>query len=105
MEQPNLNYIIKLSGSDIIFQQKIIEIIKIELPLEISVYQENISAKNYKDAAECVHKLKHKISVLSLEKSYYIAEEFESNILKNSTKLKQEFENILTLMQEFVNSL
>jgi hypothetical protein len=29
--------------------------------------------KNYLEAAQSVHKLKHKISILGLDKSYYLA--------------------------------
>jgi hypothetical protein len=36
---------------------------------------------------QSVHKLKHKISILGLEKSYYIAEEYESD-QNNSTNLE-----------------
>jgi hypothetical protein len=35
---------------------------------------------NFLDAAQSVHKLKHKISILGLEKSYYIVEEYESDL-------------------------
>jgi HPt (histidine-containing phosphotransfer) domain-containing protein len=105
MEQPNSNYINELSGEDIEFKQKMITIIKTELPQEIESYEIFISSKNYKATAEMVHKLKHKISVLGLEKSYYIAEEFEDNLKKNSTVLQSEFEEILSVMQKFVNDL
>jgi hypothetical protein len=33
--------------------------------------------------AQSVHKLKHKISILGLEKSCYLAEEYESNLKNN----------------------
>jgi hypothetical protein len=44
--------------------------------------------------AQSVHKLKHKISILGLEKSY-LAEEYESNLKNNSTNLHSDFESIL----------
>lgn len=105
MEQPNSNYINELSGEDIEFKQKMITIIKTELPHEIESYKTFFASENYKATAEIVHKLKHKISVLGLEKSYYIAEEFEDNLKKNSTVLQNEFEEILCVMQNFVNDL
>ncbi|MBC5836945.1 Hpt domain-containing protein [Flavobacterium muglaense] len=105
MEQPNLNYINDLSGDNAEFKQKLIAILKRELPEEIDVYNKEYANVNYLLAAQSVHKLKHKISILGLEKSYYIAEEYENNLKENSTDLKAVFENILESMQEFVSDL
>jgi hypothetical protein len=44
---------------------------------------------------QAVHKLKHKISILGLEKSYYIAEEYENNLNDSLIILQIEFEAIL----------
>lgn len=103
MEQPNLNYINQLSGDNEEFKVKIISILKKELPEEIDIYKEHINKNNYKLAAESVHKLKHKLSILGLEKNYYIAEKFEDNLKQNSTDLQSDFETILKLVQDFVN--
>ncbi|MBP6182737.1 Hpt domain-containing protein [Flavobacterium sp.] len=105
MEKPNLNYINELSGDNLEFKTRIIEIVKKELPLEISVYDEFMKNKNFSNAAQSVHKIKHKISILGLEKSYYIAEEYENNLNKETTLLQFEFESLLKSMQEFVNNL
>ncbi|MBY0485598.1 MAG: Hpt domain-containing protein [Flavobacteriaceae bacterium] len=105
MEKPNSKYINQLSGDNDEFKAKIIGILKKELPEEVAVYQNHIQTNNLKFAAESVHKLKHKISILSLEKSYYIAEEFEKNLKEQSTNLQSEFEFILKIMQDFVDQL
>ncbi|MEZ7500206.1 Hpt domain-containing protein [Flavobacterium sp. Arc3] len=105
MEQPNLNYIKELSGDNLDFKNKIIAILKKELPDEIALYTQEYANANYLLAAQSVHKLKHKISVLGLEKSYYIAEEYENNLKDNSTDLNADFENILKSMQDFVSHL
>nr|WP_305069908.1 Hpt domain-containing protein [Flavobacterium covae] len=105
MEQPNESYIKQLSGDNDVFRTKIISVIKQELPEEINTYKENITAKKFQQTASSVHKLKHKISVLGMEKSYYLAEEFEINLLKQSTDLQLEFEAILDAMQQFVDQL
>jgi HPt (histidine-containing phosphotransfer) domain-containing protein len=105
MEKPNSNYINQLSGDNEEFKAKIIGILKRELPEEVAFYENHIQSKNYKLAAECVHKLKHKVSILGLEKSYYIAEEFEDNLKEQSTELQSEFESILKAMQDFVDIL
>ena len=88
MEQPNLSYIDSLSGGDKDFKQKLIDIIKKEYPEEKDIYLTNIKKGNYKQAASNVHKLKHKISILGLEKSYDIAANYEANLLEDNTDLK-----------------
>lgn len=105
MEQPNLSYINSMSGGDKAFEQKLIDIIKKEFPEEKAVYFANIKAKNHKLTAENVHKLKHKISILGLEKSYETAVAFENNLLEGSTELQDEFESILTIMTNYLQQL
>lgn len=105
MEQPNSEYINQLSGDNEEFKAKIVGILKKELPEEVAFYENQVQTKNYKLAAESVHKLKHKVSILGLEKSYYIAEEYEENLKANSTNLQSDFEKILKMMQDFVAKL
>ena len=105
MEQPNLEYIDKLSGDNIEFRTKLIGILKKELPQEVEVYLREMKNVNFSYASQSVHKLKHKISLLGLEKSYYIAEEYEDNLIEGTTLLKLEFETILKSMQDFVDCL
>ncbi|MFL9845013.1 Hpt domain-containing protein [Flavobacterium rhizosphaerae] len=105
MELPNLDYIEQLSAGDTAFRQKLVDTIKSELPQEIKEYYNNLQNKDYKAAAGNVHKLKHKISVFGMGKSYYIAEEYEKNLLENSEKLKNEFEDVLVAMNDFTTGL
>ncbi|MFM2213204.1 MAG: hypothetical protein RL427_467 [Bacteroidota bacterium] len=105
MEQPNLDYILKLSANDERVKSKLINTMKFELPLEIDAYFVSIHLKKTAQAAACVHKLKNKIGILGLEEGYHIAEEYENQLKNREKKLQVEFENILTLMQNFVNSL
>lgn len=105
MEKPNTIYLDELCGDDVMFKQKMITILKTELPQEIESYYTLFSTKNYKSTAELVHKLKHKVSILGLEKSYYIAEKFEDNLKQGSTDLQFEFEEILKIMQRFTDDL
>jgi HPt (histidine-containing phosphotransfer) domain-containing protein len=102
MEQPNFSYIDELSGGDEVFKQKLITIIKTEFPEEKAVYFKNIESKKFKEAAENVHKLKHKISILGLEKSYEVAANFENNLIQNSKIGKVEFERILQTITDFL---
>jgi len=105
METPNLSYIESMSGGDTAFEQKLITIIKDEFPQEKQEYTNNISKKHYKLAAENVHKLKHKISILGLEKSYAIAANYEHNLINKTTKGKDDFDRILQTITEFLKTL
>lgn len=105
MEQPNLNYIKTLSGGDLDFEKKIIEILKQEFPEEKDVYENCITQENFKETAEIVHKIKHKMSIIGLEKSYELAVNYEKKLLNNSTELREEFESVLETMQNYVKNL
>ena len=61
--------------------------------------------KKYKLAADNVHKLKHKISILGLEKSYEIAIAFENNLIEGDTSLYKEFETILNTITNYLQKL
>jgi len=105
MEQPNFSYINSLCGDDEIFKQKLLDIIKMEYPEERDIYLKNSAAKNFKEAANNVHKLKHKISILGLEKSYEIAVAFEENLLEGNTNLNDQFESILNTITNYLKQL
>ncbi|WP_159023712.1 Hpt domain-containing protein [Formosa sp. L2A11] len=105
MEEPNLSYIHSMSGGDTNFEQKLIAIIKQEFPKEKAIYYENYNAGNFKMTADNVHKLKHKISILGLEKSYGIAVAFENNLLEGKTELSEAFEAILNNMTNYLTTL
>jgi len=105
METPNLSYIYNMSGGDTAFEKKIINIIKMEFSLEKEEYLKNFKAKNFKLTADNVHKLKHKISILGLDKSYEIASAFENDLLKGNTSLNQEFKSILINITNYLQQL
>ena len=105
MEQPNQTYINNLSGGDEIFKQKLIEIIKREFPEEKQIYFDNYNAKKFKLTADNVHKLKHKISILGLEKGYEIAVNYERNLEEGKTEGKDQFEAILSNITKYLETL
>ncbi len=105
MEQPNLSYIESMSAGDKTFEQKLIDIIQKEFPEEKQVYFDNITAENFKEAAENVHKLKHKISILGLVKSYEVAVDYEHNLIDGSTIGKEDFESTLQNITDFLKTL
>ncbi|WP_282124232.1 Hpt domain-containing protein [Algibacter mikhailovii] len=105
MEQPNFSYIDQLSRGDDVFKQKLLDIIKIEFPEEKAIYLKNIESRKFKEAAGNVHKLKHKISILGLEKSYVVATNFENNLIESSDLGREEFEDVLEVMTNFLSKL
>ena len=105
MERPNLSYIESMSGGDKTFERKLIDIIKEEFPIEKEVYFTNIKSKNNKLTAEIVHKLKHKISILGLEESYKIADEYEHNLRLKSNDKAYDFDLILATISNYLKTI
>ena len=102
MEQPNLLYINELSKGDEEFKKQVIEVLKEELSGEIERYFLHIKNEDLKKTKEVVHRIKHKMSILGLEKSYKITNDFENNLADNSLENKEYFENILPIMLDFL---
>ncbi|MBU3821269.1 Hpt domain-containing protein [Flavobacteriaceae bacterium XHP0103] len=105
IEKPNLSYIHSLSGGDKTFEKKLITILKTEFPVEKKLYEKNIKSNNFIESAENVHKLKHKISILGLIKSYEIASEFENNLKESNISLKDDFDDIMQNITNYLNTL
>lgn len=105
MENPNMSYIEAMSNGDKAFEEKIIKIIKTEFVVERKDYETLIKKKDFEKSAQMVHKIKHKISILSLEKSYAIAQHYEESLLIGKTELQLDFEAILDGIQDFLNRI
>ena len=105
MEKPNLSYIQQLSGGEKSFEQTLINVIKEEFPLEKLTYFDNINKKDLKKTAESVHKLKHKISILGLEKGYEKANNFERNLKDNFLNGQDDFEGILLAITNYLKTV
>jgi len=104
-EMPNFKYIDQLSDGDETFKSKLLQIMKNEFPLELQQYHEAVSSNDFFGIASVVHKLKNKISMLGMESSYLIAQEYEESLKQSRTSKKESFEEVLTLMTDFINSL
>ncbi|SNR16503.1 Hpt domain-containing protein [Tenacibaculum jejuense] len=103
-EQPNLNYISELSGGDKEFEAKMLSILKSELPEEVNTYNNHVEKQDFKQIAEIVHKIKHKISILGLEKSYESAVAYEKELLEGDMKGHTDFLELLTKMSNFLDN-
>ncbi|MCL7763583.1 Hpt domain-containing protein [Polaribacter sp. Z014] len=105
MEQPNLEYIEQLARGDDSIKAELIKVIKTEFPEEKKDYYNSLENKEFKKIEENVHKLKHKISILGLEKSYEIANEFEHNLRELSLEKEEDFEKILKTITAYIETI
>ncbi|MFQ3181287.1 MAG: HPt (histidine-containing phosphotransfer) domain-containing protein [Polaribacter sp.] len=105
MEKPNLEYINRISRGDKSIKAELIEVIKTEFPKEQKEYYNSLEEKEFKKIEENVHKLKHKISILGLEKSYEIANQFEHNLREHSLDKKEDFDKILIVISDFIQTI
>lgn len=105
MEQPNLDYIDNLAGGDEAFRAQFIGILKSEFPGELETYLNAYKARDHKETAQIVHKLKHKFGVLGLEQGYALAVAYEDELLKESFDKHREFLTILKQIRVFLKSL
>ncbi len=95
MELPNLSVIKEISENDMEFQNSIIEILKTEFPQEVDLYKQNFDSKNYFEASNNVHKLKHKISLLGLNNGLQTATAYELALKNGNIELHNDFIKIL----------
>lgn len=95
METPNLEYIKEISGGDKEFENEMISILKIEFPEEYMLLKKNFENKNFEEVALNIHKIKHKIGMLGMQKSFELATKLEQNI-KNAITLQ--FDDLLLIL-------
>ncbi|MEM6718476.1 MAG: Hpt domain-containing protein [Bacteroidota bacterium] len=105
LDSPNLSYIKELSDGDAEFEANLIAILKKELPKEKEAFTESIREQNYQNSAALVHKIKHKISILGLEKSYDFAIAFEEELKNDNPERLDTFLSILQNMEEFLMTI
>ncbi len=105
MEKPNLEYINQLARGDQSIKNELIDVIKTEFPEEKKDYYNSLENKEYKKIEENVHKIKHKISILGLEKSYEIANKFEHNLRELNLKGKEDFDKILKAISDYIDTI
>ncbi len=102
MDKPNLNYIKELAGDDYDFEKEFIAILKQEFPLERDIYKEAIERKDYHEAWQIVHKLKHKLNILSMERAYKLAVVFEAELKAKDFASHKDFCHVLDNIDNFL---
>ena len=107
MEKPNIVYIEKLARGDKSVRETLINVIKTEFPREKEEYQKSIQKKNFKEIEDNVHRIKHKFSILGLERSYEKANVFEHNLRENNLDViqKEDFDNILSIISQYLKTI
>jgi HPt (histidine-containing phosphotransfer) domain-containing protein len=105
MEKPNLEYINQLSRGDESIRAELIDVIKKEFPKERKDYFNSLENMEYKKIEENVHKLKHKISILGLERSYEVANEFEHSLRELNLNKKEDFDKILVVISDYIETI
>ena len=101
-ETPNLDYIKEIAGGNEEFEQKFLSIIQQEFPKEKEEYISYVAAKKLEDAAKIVHKMKHKLGILSLNRSYKLAVKYEEDLKYGNTALEEDFKQVLDIVEEFI---
>lgn len=84
MEKINLDYIYNLSEGDKIFEDKLKDVLKKELPEEYNLFLKHLDSGNYKEAALVVHKMKYKVQIMGLSEAFVTVAAFEKDLKKNS---------------------
>ncbi|OSY87666.1 histidine kinase [Tenacibaculum holothuriorum] len=105
MIQPNLTYIQKLANGDKDFEQQLLAVIQKEFPTEKTLYFNLLKEKKYNELAELIHKIKHKFTILGLEKETILASNFEKDIKEQNFNLQEKFETILNTISDFLTTI
>ncbi|WP_339714050.1 Hpt domain-containing protein [uncultured Kriegella sp.] len=105
MDKPNLNYIKELAGDDYDFELEFISIVKQEFPIEHNIYKEAIEKKDFYAAWQIVHKLKHKLNILSMEEAYKLAVVFEEELKTEDFGRHKDFCHVLDNIDNFLKTI
>lgn len=105
MEEPNLSYINNIAKGNDDFKNEFIVMVSDELNDDIKEYYNHLEKEDLKMTKVYVHRIKHKMSILSLEKSYEITNNYENNLRDHNFEGQEYFESMLPVMVNFLNLL
>ena len=105
MEKPNLSYINDIARGDEDIKKALLDVIISEFPEEKKEYYKSLEELSFKKIEGNVHKLKHKISILGLEKSYEVANKFEHNLRNHQLSGFEEFDAILKVITAYLKTM
>jgi hypothetical protein len=104
-EQPNLDYVHRLTDGDTLLKQRLIAVMVSDFQADYTEYKKASAEFDFKKIITFVHRLKHKIGFLGMEYSFQIAHKYEEELYKNEVRLAPEFEYIMTQIEDFINTL
>ncbi|MBU2947723.1 Hpt domain-containing protein [Zobellia uliginosa] len=103
-ERPSLNYVENLVGArDSEFEQKFVILLKSEFAWDLGKYLYHIKLNEPRAAAEIVHKLKYKISILGMEKTFAFAEEHKERLHAGDAAFDEDFKKVLKKINVFLD--
>lgn len=107
MIEPNLRYIEQLARGNDSVRETLLKVIKEEFPEEQKEYFNCLKTDNFNIIAGNVHRIKHKFSILSLERSYNNAVKLEEMLRNNQIDkdLQEEFENTLAIITKYLKTI
>ena len=105
-ETPNLSYVGDLVGAkDYEFQKKFVDLLKIEFVSDLGKYLYHIKIDEPRAAAEVVHKLKYKFSVLGMKKAFIFSETHKEKLHRGEKDLDGDFRKILKIVSAFLETV
>lgn len=104
-EQPNTEYIDNLARGNEDFRARFIGILKSEFPVEKAHYHGLIKRKQYEEAWQDVHKIKHKFSILGLAEGYELASAHEEALREGDPRYHSSFSEVLEGVEQFIVTL
>lgn len=104
-EFPNMDYVIELGGTDFDFERKFIAILKKEFTWQLGNYLYHIKKDEPRAAAEIVHKIKFKFSILGMKNAFSFSEHYEERLHVGDMGLDEDFKKILRTVNEFLKTL
>lgn len=107
METPNLEYINQIARDDEAVRETLLNVIKTEYPEEKNAYYKILETGDFKNIEDIVHRIKHKFSILGLEKAYNNAVAFELNLREEimDTEQQKSFNDTLDLISKFISTI
>ena len=104
-EGPNLSYVMAIANNDAEFKKHFVHRLKEEFLWEVGMYLRHIKRNEPRSAAEIVTKLKYKIDMLDMKKSYYFTASFEENLRVGDDSEHEQFKNILQKIGVFLKEV
>jgi|GEM_PF-385844 len=103
-ELPNMDYVVELGGSDFDFERKFIAIMKKEFTWQLGNYLYHIKKDEPRAAAEIVHKMKFKFSVLGMPNAFDFSEHYQERLHVGDMALDEDFKKSLRKVNEFLKT-